>query len=84
MPADVWLNQLTVSDRTSVRLQGASYQEAGVYDFVHWLELAPGVDDVALKRTGSTASASGPATSFELEITLGDSNDQATRVARHE
>jgi hypothetical protein len=84
MPADVWLNQLTVVDRTSARVQGASYLDAGVYDFVQWLERSPGVDDVALKRTGSTASPSGPATSFELELALGDSNGQAIQEARHD
>ena len=50
MPGDVWLSQLIVTDRTQAHLQGASYLEAGVYDFVHWLEQAPGFKEVALKR----------------------------------
>jgi Tfp pilus assembly PilM family ATPase len=84
MPSDVWLSQLMVSDGDTVRLHGASFQEAGVYDYVRWLELAPGFDEVALKRTSAATVASGPATSFELELTLEDLDDQATRVARHE
>lgn len=84
MPGDVWLTTLLLADRSAATLQGASYLEAGVYDFVRWLEQAPGFTEVALKRTSATASSSGPATSFELELTLGKSNDQATRVARHE
>ena len=84
MPGDVWLTTLQVNDRTSAVLHGASYLEAGVYDFVRWLEMAPGVEEVALKRTSATTGSSGPATSFELEVSLGKVNDQATRVARHE
>jgi hypothetical protein len=84
MPADVWLSQLTLTDGTQARLQGASYLEAGVYDFVRWLELAPGFNEVALKRTAAATNATGPTTSFELEVTMGKNNDQATRVARHE
>jgi Tfp pilus assembly PilM family ATPase len=84
MPSDVWLNNLTVIDRSTARLQGLSYLEAGVYDFVRWLELAPGIDQVALKRTSAASSPSGPATSFELELVLAEFIDQATRVARHE
>ena len=60
MPSDVWLSQLEVTDRTTVRLHGASYLEAGVYDFVRWLEQAPGFAEVALKRTSATTSAVGP------------------------
>jgi hypothetical protein len=84
MPSDVWLNNLTVLDRSTARLQGLSYLEAGVYDFVRWLELAPGFEQVALKRTSAASSPSGPATSFELELILAEFTDQTTRVARHE
>jgi hypothetical protein len=89
MPSDVWLSSLAVTDRTTARLQGLSYLEAGVYDFVRWLELAPGFNDVALKRTTPATSPSGPATGFELELAIADgaeanNSDQATRVARHE
>ncbi len=84
MPGDVWLNQLAITDRTLAQIQGVSYLEAGVYDFVRWLEQAPGFTEVALKRTSAASSASGPATSFELELNLEDFADQAERVARHE
>jgi hypothetical protein len=84
MPSDVWLNQLRVTDQARATLSGASYLEGGVYEFVRWLELAPGFEEIALKRTNASSSAAGPATSFELELTLGDFDDQATRVARHD
>lgn len=70
MPSDVWLNRLEMLDYRTVRLDGASYQEAGVYDFVRWLEQAPGLVEVALKRTNQSSSASGPTTNFELELSL--------------
>ena len=47
-------------------------------------ELAPGFEQVALKRTSAASSPSGPATSFELELILAEISDQVTRVARHE
>jgi Tfp pilus assembly PilM family ATPase/Tfp pilus assembly protein PilN len=84
MPSDVWLSQLAIADRGHAQVQGASYIEAGVYEFVRFLEQSPGFSNVALKRTSATTIASGPATSFELELELGKSNDQAERVARHE
>ncbi len=84
MPSDVWLSQLVVTDARKVSIHGASYVEAGVYDFVRWLELAPGFSDVALKRTSAATSPDGPTTTFEVELALGDFDEQATRVARHE
>jgi hypothetical protein len=84
MPGDVWLSQMTLTDDQTAQLQGASYLEAGVYDFVRWLELAPGFDEVALKRTASATGASGPATTFELEIKLGEFDAEPIEVARHE
>jgi hypothetical protein len=71
MPSDVWLNRLEIADRSLIRLQGASYLEAGVYDFVRWLEQAPGFAEVALKGTSPGTSPSGPTTSFDLEVNLG-------------
>lgn len=84
MPGDVWLHRLEISDRERIRLEGASYLEAGVYDFVRWLEEAPGMQEVALKRTNASSSTSGPTTSFELEITLGEFDASVKKVARHE
>jgi hypothetical protein len=70
MPSDVWLSRLEVTDSLTVKLHGASYLEAGVYDFVRWLEQAPGLREVALKSTSPSSSANGPTTNFELELTL--------------
>jgi Tfp pilus assembly protein PilN len=84
MPGDVWLHRLEISDRARIRLEGASYLEAGVYDFVRWLEEAPGMREVALKRTHASSSISGPTTGFELEVILGESDVSVKKVARHE
>jgi hypothetical protein len=74
MPSDVWLNRLEATDAVTLRLQGASYLEAGVYDFVRWLEQAPGLAEVALKGTSPSSSATGPITNFELELSLANFN----------
>jgi hypothetical protein len=84
MPSDVWLSKLELTDQAKVYLYGASYLQSGVYDFVSWLQQAPGIAEVALKRTQPSSSPAGPTTSFELEVTLGDSKTPATKVARHE
>jgi hypothetical protein len=78
MPSDVWLSRLEVVDRSTVRLQGSSYLEAGVYDFVRWLEQAPGLSEVALKGTSPASSSAGPTTSFELEVSLAEWEDSST------
>jgi hypothetical protein len=70
MPSDVWLSRVEILDRSLIKLSGASYLEAGVYDFVRWLEQAPGFAEVALKGTSPGSSPTGPTTSFELEVSL--------------
>jgi hypothetical protein len=84
MPSDVWLSKLELTDCSKVYLQGASYVETGVYDFVSWLQQAPGFAEVALKRTQPSAGPTGPTTTFELELALGAAKTIATKVARHE
>ena len=83
MPSDVWLNQLEIADCSTIRLQGASYLEAGVYDFVGWLEQAPGFAEVALKGTSPGTSQAGPTTSFDLEVNLAEEagSEQGTGVS---
>jgi hypothetical protein len=81
MPSDVWLNRLEVADAATLRLQGASYLEAGVYDFVHWLEQAPGLQEVALKGTSPSSSSTGPVTNFELELSVSNFSAPALSAA---
>jgi hypothetical protein len=61
---------LELSDASRVALRGASFLEAGVYDFVRWLEEAPLVAETALKATSPGNSATGPLTNFDVELTL--------------
>ena len=84
MPSDVWLNKLTIDEMKVVQLTGASYLEAGVFDFVSWLDHAPGLDEVALRSTQPGQSASGPVINFDVELSLGDSNGPVEEVARNE
>ena len=84
MPSDVWLNSLIISEENTLALKGSSFLEAGVFDFVRWLELAPGIDNVALRGTQSGQSASGPTVDFDVELVLGDPNVPAKEVARRE
>ena len=84
MPSDVWLNNLSLDDMHSVRLSGASYLEAGVFDFVRWLEQAPGFCDVALRGTQAGQSPSGPVINFDVELKIDDLTKFIKEVARNE
>jgi len=84
MPSDVWLKNLEIDDMHSIQLSGASYQEAGVFDFVRWLEQAPGFEDVALRGTRPGHSPSGPTIEFDVELNLSDQNSRVEEVARHD
>jgi Tfp pilus assembly protein PilN len=84
MPSDVWLSSLTIGEDETLALRGSSFLEAGVFDFVRWLELAPGFDNVALRGTKSGQSQAGPTVDFDVQLKLGDMNPAPEEVARHE
>lgn len=84
MPSDVWLNKLVISELKTVQLTGASYLEAGVFDFVTWLEQAPGFDEVALRSTQPAQSAAGPTINFNIELNFSDFNNPVEEVALNE
>jgi len=84
MPSDVWLSRLEIEDMQSVRLSGVSYLEAGVFDFVRWLEQAPTFEDVALRGTKAGQAATGPVINFDVELNLSDQTDSVEEVARNE
>ena len=84
MPSDVWLNHLRIENMERIRLSGASYLEAGVFDFVNWLDQSPGFEDVALRSTQPGQSDAGPAIDFTVELNLGDWNGKVEEVARNE
>lgn len=84
MPNDVWLSRLELDSTKKIQLMGASFDEAGVFDFVTWLDNAPGFEDVALRSTRPGQSAAGPAIDFNVELNLGDWNGKVEEVARNE
>jgi hypothetical protein len=84
MPSDVWLDRLELVDLEFAQLRGASIVEAGIYDFVGWLELAPGLEETALRGTSPASSPLGPITGFDIEIKLGELEAPARKVARSE
>ena len=84
MPSDVWLNRLEITGMTSIHLDGTSFHADGYSDFIKWLELAPGFEDVALRTTRPGQSAAGPAIDFTVELNLADWNGPVKEVARNE
>jgi Tfp pilus assembly protein PilN len=84
MPSDVWLTSLTFSEGESLALRGSSFLETGIFDFVRWLELAPGFENVALRGTKSGHSQAGPTVDFDVQLNLGALEASPEEVARHE
>jgi Tfp pilus assembly protein PilN len=84
MPSDVWLTSLTFDEDGSLALRGSSFLETGIFDFVRWLELAPGFEQVALRGTKSGQSQAGPTVDFDVQLKLGDDKAPAQEIARHE
>ncbi len=75
MPDDVWLERLACADAKTALLSGASYADGGIYDFVGYLQKVPGIREIALQSTGAGRSASGPTTSFDLQLSLNPATD---------
>jgi Tfp pilus assembly protein PilN len=84
MPDDVWLEGLSFQDAKSAKLTGASYADGGVYDFVGYLKQVPDIAQIALAGTGVGRSATGPTTSFELQLSLGPGSKNAGPEVRHD
>lgn len=74
LPNDVWLRSVEIVDLNALHVQGASFLEAGIYEFVRWLEAAPTFAEAALKGTTPGTSTSGPVTNFEVDVRLADLN----------
>ena len=71
MPSDVWLSGVQITDGDAIDLTGAGFHDAGVYDFVGWLEQAPRVDNVVLQSTSPGQSPAGNVTQFHMQLTAG-------------
>jgi hypothetical protein len=84
MPSDVWLNSLTIGEEGTLALRGSSFLETGIFDFVRWLEQAPGFENVALRGTKSGQSQAGPTVDFDVELNLGNFDPSPEEVARNE
>jgi Fimbrial assembly protein (PilN) len=83
MPDDVWLDRLSFIDGRSAALSGASFSDAGVYDFVGYLKQVPDVT-VALEGTGVGQSPTGITTSFNLQLTLASVAGRNEKDGKHD
>ncbi len=86
MPADVWLDRLSVRDGLSASLAGASYTDEGVYSFVGYLKQVPDVRDVNLEGTGVGQSDTGHTTNFtlQLQLKLANAAGRSEKESRHD
>lgn len=84
MPDDVWLDRATFQDGQAGELTGASYTDAGVYAFVNYLKDVPDIAEIALEGTGVGHTNTGPATSFDLQLTLAAAAPPVGSEDRHD
>jgi Tfp pilus assembly protein PilN len=86
MPADVWLDRLSLRDSSSGTLTGASYSDEGVYSFVSYLKQVPDVDQPTLDSTGVGQSDNGHTTNFtlQLKLKLADAAGRIEKESRHD
>ncbi len=84
LPDDVWLDRLTLRDGRAATVNGASYTDSGVYDFVGNLKQVPDIAEIALEGTGVGQSATGPTTNFDLKLTLADFAGRNGNEAHHD
>jgi hypothetical protein len=75
MPQDLWLDKITAGSNGQVTLQGNSYTEATIYEFVGYLESAPGWSQVALEGSWPAAGRMGRTTKFDVRCEFGDCSD---------
>ncbi|MBN1851769.1 MAG: PilN domain-containing protein [Pirellulales bacterium] len=75
MPEDLWLDRMTIFNNSQVSLAGASYGESGIEEFVGWLDKAPGITQVALGGSRASQTPAGPATKFDIDFVLVNSED---------
>jgi Tfp pilus assembly protein PilN len=84
MPADVWLDRLSVRDGLTASLAGASYSDEGVYSFVGYLKQVPDVAETALDGTGVGQNDTGHTTTFTLQLTLANVAGRSEKESRHD
>jgi hypothetical protein len=84
MPADVWLDRLSVRDGLAASLAGASYSDEGVYSFVGYLKQVPDVAEIALEGTGVGQNETGHTTNFTLQLTLANVAGRSDKESRHD
>ncbi|TWT35498.1 hypothetical protein KOR34_03900 [Posidoniimonas corsicana] len=68
LPADVWLDRLTIADQREAAIVGSGFTEGGVFEFVGHIESMPGAQNAALQETGVRRGSHGPVTSFNMTV----------------
>lgn len=66
LPADVWLNAVTLNQQHELRLSGGSNSEDGVFELARWLDEVPHLSNINVRGTRPGRSAQGSSTNFEI------------------
>ena len=67
LPEDVWLDRMTIQSGGQISLAGTSYQDNSIYEFLNWLDKAPGWNKVLLASSEQRRFQSQPAIRFTVE-----------------
>jgi len=71
---DTWVQFLHADSGGHVVLNGVSYSEKGLFDFMHWLRKHPEIDHVALHSTNPITDQSQRSIQFHIECDLAGSS----------
>lgn len=75
LPNDVWIEQLSIASKGRLSINGSTYTEEGLYEFVSHLRKIPHLSQVALEGTTPGNARGGPSTLFSISCQLADHND---------
>lgn len=70
MPREVWLDSLQITPDGDAEIQGVSFSDSAMFEFVSWLEKEPALRDVALVGTRAIRLPQGPARRFNVQARL--------------
>ena len=84
MPKDLWMDKITAGSDGQVTLNGSSYAEATIYEFVGYLESAPAWSQVALEGTWPAAGRMGRTTKFDIECKFSGYSDGSEELTSND
>jgi Tfp pilus assembly protein PilN len=82
LPEGAWLNRLHSDSHRRLAISGNCLDDEDAYEFVRWLDEAPGMTDVQLESMQPQRLPIGPATAFDVKVSLADISSRERKAAQ--